>query len=230
LRIVKRFGKDIAPGTLRLCLCDQNPDMVDAWIDQFRNVDAIEIAEGSLLDTEAAALLSPANSFGDMGGGLDKAIDDFYRGTAQDRLQAAIREHYYGELPVGVGLVIPMGDAGTPSRRFPFLVAAPTMRIPSVITDTDTINAGALVAVLRHNAAIDTPNQTNPQRQPIRILSSAGLGTGVGGMDVGVSAEQMRAAYDSVIGGEWRDIVHPAQAPYAFGGRRRLRRDIFRSE
>jgi hypothetical protein len=31
----------------------------------------------------------------------------------------------------------------------------------------------------------------------------------------------MRAAYESVVGGKWREVVHAAQAPFALGGRRR---------
>jgi O-acetyl-ADP-ribose deacetylase (regulator of RNase III) len=73
----------------------------------------------------------------------------------------------------------------------------------------------ALVAVLRHNAA---------GGRRIRSLAVPGLGTGVGGIDPEEAAGQMRAAYDNVVGGEWREVVHPALAPFAFGNRRRTMR------
>jgi O-acetyl-ADP-ribose deacetylase (regulator of RNase III) len=73
----------------------------------------------------------------------------------------------------------------------------------------------ALVALVQHNAA---------GRPPIRSMAVPGLGTGVGGMAPDAAAGQMRAAYDNVIGGEWRDVVHPIQAPYAFGTIRRALR------
>jgi hypothetical protein len=51
-----------------------------------------------------------------------------------------------------------------------------------------------------------------------------GLGTGVGGMDPAVAAEQMRTAHDSVFGERWKGVVHPAQASYAMPGFRFRRR------
>jgi O-acetyl-ADP-ribose deacetylase (regulator of RNase III) len=76
-----------------------------------------------------------------------------------------------------------------------------------------TINAylamrAVLVAVLRHNAG---------SARPIRSLAVPGLGTGVGALDPREATTQMRTAYDNVIGEQWRQVVHPALAPYALG-------------
>lgn len=49
----------------------------------------------------------------------------------------------------------------------------------------------------------------------IRSLAVPGLGTGIGGMAHDEAAEQMRSAYDNVVGGKWRRITHAALAPYA---------------
>src|SRR6202012_4403586 len=141
------------------------------------------------------AILSPANSFGDMGGGIDKAIDDFHQGAAQRAVRTAIADRCYGELPVGLALIVEMS-----SQRLPYIIAAPTMRIPGRVDRS--LNAylsmrAALVAVLRHNAI---------GHRPIRRLAAPGLCTGVGGMPAAESADQMRAAYDSVVGGNWRKV------------------------
>jgi O-acetyl-ADP-ribose deacetylase (regulator of RNase III) len=217
LKVLKPFGKEETRASgLRLHLCDQSTDVAEPLMWVFRDADDVEVVTGSIFDLDADALISPANSFGDMGGGLDKAIDDFYGGAAQEALMARIREEFYGELPVGMAVVL-----GMPTKRFPFLIAAPTMRIPGSVGET--VNAylamrAVLVAVLRHN------ERSEPTRR-IHSLAIPGLCTGVGGMDYGVSsAEQMRAAYDNVIGGRWREVVHPAMAPFAFGNKR-LRRE-----
>ncbi len=207
MRIVKPFGNDLEAGTVRLSLCDRNADIADAWADAFCDVGAVEIVQGNLLDLDCHALVSPANSFGDMSGGIDKHIDDFYAGAAQRAVMTAIHERFLGELPVGMALVVEL-----PSKRFPFVVAAPTMRVPGSVADT--INAylslrAALVAVLQYNAA--------HQPKKIESLAVPGLCTGVGGMDYGMAAQQMRAAYDNIIGGGWNDVVHPAMAPFALG-------------
>ena len=141
-----------------------------------------------------------------MGGGIDKAIDDFHRGRRP--VMAAISEEFYGELPVGAALVVEL-----PAHRFPFVIAAPTMRYPGNVQGS--INAylamrGSLVAVLKHNSA---------GGRQIRSLAVPGLGTGVGGLGYQEAAEQMRAAYDNIVGGEWRNIVHAAQAPFVMGDR-----------
>jgi O-acetyl-ADP-ribose deacetylase (regulator of RNase III) len=201
---LKPFGP-VAGDDLHISLGDLSPLMADRLAYHFQDVAAVEVVQGNLLDLECLAIVSPANSFGDMGGGIDKAIDDLHGGEAQRRVMAAIRELYLGELPVGAAVNVEL-----PTRRFPFVVAAPTMRIPGSVEGS--LNAYlSMRAALQHNAR---------GGQPIRSLAVPGLGTGVGGMDQNEAAEQMRAAYDSVVGGQWRVVVHPAQAPFAFGNRR----------
>lgn len=203
LTTLKPFSKPRDPEMLRLSLGDQNPDVARALAEEFADVPAVEVLEGNLLDATCEAIVSPANSFGDMGGGIDKAIDDLHQGAAQSAIRAEIAKRFFGELPVGMALVVEL-----PSQRFPFIVAAPTMRVPGRVGET--LNAylamrAALAAVLRHNELA--------QRR-IRALAAPGLCTGVGGMSAAESAGQMRTAYDQIIGGAWRKIVHPAMAPY----------------
>jgi O-acetyl-ADP-ribose deacetylase (regulator of RNase III) len=138
-----------------------------------------------------------------MDGGIEKQIDEFYEGAAQKAVLALIAGKHYGELAVGSAMIIEMT-----THRFPYLVVSPTMRVPGDISGT--IHAylamrAALIAVLDHNAS-----------EPRRIDSIAvpGLGTGVGGMAPGESARQMRAAYDMIVGGGWKHIQHPLQAPF----------------
>jgi O-acetyl-ADP-ribose deacetylase (regulator of RNase III) len=209
----KPFGS-VGADVLRVSVGDLSASVADRLHYHFDRVAAVEVVQGNLLDLDCQAIVSPANSFGDMSGGIDKAIDDFHGGQAQRRVMAAIREQFLGELPVGAALIVEV-----PGRRFPFVIAAPTMRIPGSMRGS--INAylsmrAALVAVLRHNAA---------GGMPIRSLAVPGLGTGVGGLDHDEAAGQMRVAFDNVIGGQWREVVHPALAPFAFGTRRLLKRD-----
>jgi O-acetyl-ADP-ribose deacetylase (regulator of RNase III) len=204
VKVTKPFGKGWASDRLRVSLCDRGPDVVRALADRFHDAPGVEVIEGDLFNLDADALVSPANSFGDMGGGIDQRIDTFYNGSAQPAVMARIADEFLGELPVGMAVVVEMT-----SRRFPFLVVAPTMRIQGRVGGT--INAylalrAALVAVSLHNCS-------NPRR--IGSLAVPGLCTGVGGMSPEHAAVQMRSAYDSVIGGLWREVKHPALAPFA---------------
>ena len=203
----------LLPGSLRVSIGDLNADVAQAMANAFSDVAEVEVVCGNLLDLSCDAIVSPANSFGNMGGGIDKAIDDFHGGKAQDCVRAAIAEHYYGELPVGAAIVV-----GMTSSRWPFVIASPTMRTPGSVEGT--INAylamrAALVAVQRHNRL---------ERLTIRSIAIPGLGTGVGGLRYDDAAIQMRAAYDNVIGGKWQNIVIAAQAPFAMHGHSRTSR------
>ena len=100
----KAFGKTAS--SLRLSLGDLDLAVVEALAVAFDGVDSVEVVEGNLLHLNCDAIVSPANSFGDMGGGIDKAIDDLHRGAAQDAVMKAIREHFFGELPVGMAVVV----------------------------------------------------------------------------------------------------------------------------
>lgn len=179
--------------------------MAHAWQAAFARVRGVSIVEGDILDGEADALLSPANSFGYMDGGIDLAYRRHLGGEVESKLQRRIAAEHFGELPVGNALVVETGHVA-----FPYLVAAPTMRVPEHIQDTVNVYLAfraALIAVLAHNAR---------DSKPILSLRAPALGTGVGRMPLSRAAFQMRAAYDSVVGtAEWRSdpnaiLVHHA--------------------
>lgn len=204
MKTLKPFGRGRDAGVVRLSLCDANEDVAAALAESFRDLDAVEVVVGDVLSLDADALVSPANSFGDMGGGVDKRIDDFYRGEAQRKLAGRIAGRWHGEIPVGSADVLAMS-----TRRFPFLIVAPTMRIPGRVDGT--INAylafrAALIAVIEHN-----------RRGEVAIagLASTGVGTGVGAMTGDEAGRQMRAAYDMVVLEGWRRLAHPIQVPFA---------------
>ena len=83
------------------------------------------------------------------------------------------------------------------------------MRIPGSV-------AGTINAYLAMRAVL----LASQREYAIRRVAMTGLCTGVGAMPYAEAAEQMRTAYDSVIGGGWRRVTQPALAPYALGARR----------
>ena len=70
-------------------------------------------------------MVSPANSFGFMDGGIDALYLKHFGSQLQGQLQQAIQTRHHGELLVGAAEVIETG-----SKRIPYLIAAPTMRVP----------------------------------------------------------------------------------------------------
>ncbi|RKH63853.1 macro domain-containing protein [Corallococcus llansteffanensis] len=174
----------------KIYLIDRAPQLAKAWAEVFEEFDFVSVVEGDFFSVPADAMVSPANSFGIMDGGLDLAIRDTLGFQVQDAVQKAILERHHGELPVGAAEVVSSGDA-----RWPFLVAAPTMRIPESVAQT--VNAylafrAILLAVRRHNEGAASPI--------IRTLVCPGLGTGIGGLEARRCAAQMRLALKHVLG------------------------------
>jgi O-acetyl-ADP-ribose deacetylase (regulator of RNase III) len=188
---------------LRLHLRDLSEALVAAWRGEFGDLPDVEISQGDIfsrksgvvrfedgIDLRADAIVSPANSFGFMDGGIDAVFTYQLGPQVQQALQEVLREHWAGELPVGEAIIVPTGRS-----EIPWCVSAPTMRLPQEVSHT--VNAylafrAALRAVSAHNSA---------GRQTIGTLLCPGLGTAVGRLSPRLCARQMRAAWDRVEGG-----------------------------
>jgi O-acetyl-ADP-ribose deacetylase (regulator of RNase III) len=173
----------------KIHLVDNDGALVRAWSDALRDLPMFVPQRRDYFELEADAMVSPANSFGVMDGGLDMAIQLTLGPTIQTRVRQRIEERHHGELSIGAAEIIETGDA-----RWPFLIAAPTMRVPEDVSRT--VNAyvafrAILLAVRAHNAS---------GAKPIRTLLCSGLATGVGGMPPRRCAMQMRLAYQQVSG------------------------------
>jgi len=175
---------------LEIHLRDINAAIVRAWEQTFADVPMVTVTKGDIFEHKADAIVSPANSFGYMDGGIDLLYSRYFGWELQTNLQTLLSERHYGELPVGQAVVLATGN-----KSIPYLVSAPTMRVPSDISETVNVylafRAG-LVAVLGHNAS---------GAKPIRSLLVPGLGTGIGGVPPERAARQMRAAYSAILEG-----------------------------
>ena len=162
--------------------------MAVAWRRAFPAVADVHVIEGDILEGRCDAVVSPANSFGFMDGGIDLAYRRYFGMDLQSRVQAKIRNQFRGELPVGQATIVPTGN-----ETVPYLVAAPTTRVPDRIGDTLNVYLAfraTLLAVLAHN------DQTSSGINSIRVPA---LGTGIGAMPLARAARQMHAAYVSVF-------------------------------
>jgi O-acetyl-ADP-ribose deacetylase (regulator of RNase III) len=104
----------------------------------------------------------------------------------QDRLQVLIKKEFDGEIPVGMVAVIETND-----NDYPWLISAPTMRVPMSVKGT--VNAYlAFRAVLLELK----------KRDDIQSVLCPGLGTAVGEMWPWCCAKQMHEAYKAIWSGE----------------------------
>lgn len=110
----------------KIYLVDLDKELVDAWEEVFENDKVFEPYQDDYFARKTDAIVSPANSFGIMDGGLDLAIRNEVGFKAEENLKNEILNNYHGELPIGSAIIVP-----TENTNWPFLISAPTMRIPN---------------------------------------------------------------------------------------------------
>jgi O-acetyl-ADP-ribose deacetylase (regulator of RNase III) len=178
---------------MKFLLRDRNAAVVGAWRRHFAEAPDVEVSHGDIFDVSADAIVSPANSFGFMDGGIDLVYSQRFGWGLQERLRKLLLAEYDGELPVGQAVIVE-----THHKDIPFLISAPTMRVPLDVSTT--VNAylafrASIRAVREHNKAAG---------RRIETVLCPGLGTAVGAMAPEVCARQMHYAYGtSHLGQVW---------------------------
>ena len=167
--------------SLRISICDLNPLFVaEAHHLLMELPNVMEVAHRSVLDRPTAAVVSPANSFGFMDGGVDWAYLQFFGGQLQTRVQLVIRLQKFQELLVGDAIVVP-----TYHELIRFLIVAPTMRVPKIITDPADVMLATRAAVrMAWNFRFDH-------------IVMPGMGTGCGQVRPDIAARAMRAGIEA---------------------------------
>ncbi|HEY8919536.1 MAG TPA: macro domain-containing protein [Chitinophaga sp.] len=177
---------------MKIILAAIEPKLIEAWKDFFAAEENVSINEADITKLQCDAVVSPANSFGFMDGGLDYALSERFGWDLEKRLQQLIKALPEGELLVGQAMVIETGD-----KTVPFLISAPTMRIPTNFNIDTSVNAYLAMKAILIKA-----------KQDDRISSVAipGLCTGVGRMQPIIAARQMFQAYKEIILGQKMDF------------------------
>lgn len=171
----------------KLVLIAPNPVLCYEWKESFKVYKNVEIVHGFFEELEDFdCMVSAANSFGLMDGGIDYAIIKFFGQDLEKRVQQKIIEEYRGEQPVGTSMIVE-----TLHEKHPFIAHTPTMRVPLTISRTDYVYKAMfaiLLSVYKHN--IDDKNHIK-----INTIACCGLGTGTGKVQEKEAARQMELAY-----------------------------------
>lgn len=171
---------------MKLYLRDRNEPLIEAWRKWFEDEPGdISIECGNIFDQPADAIVSPANSFGWMNGGIDQAYTDRFGTKTQERLHSVLLRDHWGELPVGQAVIVETEDP-----EFPLLVSAPTMRIPETVQGT----LNAYLAFRAAKLAVIQWNERNLSTQ-IRSILCPGLATATGRIPYDLVARQMLCAW-----------------------------------
>jgi O-acetyl-ADP-ribose deacetylase (regulator of RNase III) len=165
---------------MKIQLIDTNTEMCAAWERHFKDCNITILCE-DIFSSNTDCVVSPGNSFGFMDGGIDVVLEQIL--NVQSKLQMQINENYNGELLVGQAILVE-----TENIAIPFLIAAPTMRVPMILGDSPNVYLAsrALFILLKQN------------EDRFNSVSIPGFGTGVGKMSCDIAARQMKKAFDDI--------------------------------
>lgn len=174
--------------------------LAESWNKTFKDIPNVEVIHGDIFDYPSDALISPANSFGAMNGGIDFSISKNLGWHIEKELKKIIREKFFGELLVGQATIVPTNHVD-----FPYLISAPTMRNPMTIVHTPNVYLAmkAILALVQFGT-FDDGRKIN---SVIRTVAIPGLGTGVGQVPPITCARQMRIAWEDIMNNKFETEV-----------------------
>ena len=200
---------------MKIFLRDRGPKLVEAWAEVFSSYPEFKIscgdifAEGEWLNVDA--IVSPANSFGYMDGGIDFVYSDYFGWGIGDLLREKLWTEHNGELLVGQAVAVDMRLTDPRHQhqkervnRIPYLISAPTMRVPANVS-------GTVNAFLAFRATLRVAKEKG-----FESILCPGLATAIGQMPPRVCAVQMLEAYKQFLKPQFYDVLGNAhQAHYA---------------
>lgn len=189
---------------MKIIFADINPKVTEQLSIYFANTSNVEVHTGDIFEYKTDAIVSPSNSFGFMDGGIDLVYSKHFGWDLEKRVQQVIQSDFEGELLVGQACIVP-----TNNDEIPWLVSAPTMRVPMNLIDSVNVYLAfraALRAVKSHNLNIQLHQENNldeflTSKKQINSILCPGLGTFVGNLDPKIAAAQMFIAYNEVVRG-----------------------------
>ncbi len=187
--------------TFKLILSAVSEDLFEAFKKHFAKFPQVEVVFKRFEDNEFDCVVSAANSFGLMDGGVDQCITDYFGVQMMKRVQEKVLSEYYGEQPVGTSMIVrgnadfKFGEGGVLLKN-KYVAHTPTMRIPMDINKTNNVYAAMkamLIAIEKHNIEVDEFKKHDIQNHETKIdtVVCPGLGTNAGRVPAEEAAKMM---------------------------------------
>lgn len=162
--------------------------MAQCFENSFRDFDNVKVYRGVFEQlSNIDCIVSPANSFGLMDGGMDLALINYFGDQLQKRVQQYIIDEFYGEQPVGTSFIIE-----TNNNKIKYLAHTPTMRVPMFINNTDNVYKATKATLIE----IDKYNKVDDYK--IKTVALPAFGQGAGRMHPINVAYQMSLAFKHI--------------------------------
>ncbi|MEO5928625.1 MAG: macro domain-containing protein [Candidatus Kapaibacterium sp.] len=186
---------------MKIILTAIDEPLAYAWESFCGDLNFVTIHRGSILDLECDAVVSPANSYGFMDGGIDAIYTDHFGRDLEMRVRERIRDHHHGELLVGTADIVATGNT-----QIPYMIIAPTMRVPMALENSvhPYLAARAVFLLGKHGVISDGPAKGTKVADAIRTIAIPGLGTGVGRVGANTCAHQVRQAINDLLLEQYR--------------------------
>lgn len=170
---------------MQIYLCAREQELFDAWKMYCGHYSFVEPTKQDIMSIKADILVSPANSFGFMTGGIDLHYRNYLGKQVEEELRNKIFNEFNNELLVGQAAAVEIKNV-PPLIHYKYLIAAPTMRVPENVSHT-------LNAFLAAKAAL-----VLGEKLGMGSIVFPGLGTSTGSMHPKDCAYQMNAAINYV--------------------------------
>lgn len=168
---------------MKIYIIERNEEKFNHIVPYFDDLKDVILINGDFktcMDNyDIECIVSPANSYGIMTGGYDKAIIDYFGNDIQNKVQNYIIENYYGEQPVATSFII---DIDSDKK----LIHTPTMRVPKKIKDERVV-----YQCMRTTLMLAKQNNVKSILIPL-------FGSSTGGINPKNIAIMMRQAYDQI--------------------------------
>jgi len=184
---------------MKIYLTAVENELADAWESHCGSLPDVVIHRGSIFDLRVDAVVSPANSFGFMDGGIDHLYSQRFGWGVQRKLRELIQIRYHGELVVGSAEIVE-----TDNMTIPFVIAAPTMRVPMILRDTVNpyLSARAVMLLVKHGIFSSGSLEGEQISSAVQSIAFPGLGTGIGQVSPNTCAHQVKTAIEEVMLGK----------------------------
>lgn len=181
---------------MEVILTAREDNLFNAWQRFCGDLDNVYLHKGSILDVDCDAVVSPANSFGFMDGGIDLIYSYHFGWQVQERLQKIIKSKHHGELLVGSAEIVE-----TDNVKIPYLISAPTMRVTQILKDSVNpyLAARSVFLLIKYGRFDSGILKGEKIADAVQKVAFPGLGTGVGKIDFNTCAKQVRQAIEEVI-------------------------------
>ena len=170
---------------MKIYLLDKNHGTTEQWQRYFAEDADVEVVnmyfEDFMNSHDVDCVVSPANSYGLMDGGYDRAISEYFGWDLMKVVQKKILDECFGEQLVGTSIIV---DIPNTNKK---LIHTPTMRVPSYIKDPMIVYY-CMRSVLM--LAI---------KEGVQSIVIPAFGGACGGLRSDVIAYMMKAAYLQVM-------------------------------